>query len=73
MAAFLIFVAIMLWIWRTNYRVLKKASSQPQLKHYEGQTLCILLISVGFGIGIAFGNYIYDPMFPIVLGLTAAT
>ena len=70
--AFFLFAGLMLWALKTNYQVHRAALRYEPMKEYEGQSICLLLLVVADGFGIAFGNYIYDANFPILVGLTAA-
>jgi O-antigen ligase len=70
--AFVLFVGTMIWGIRTNIRVYRLVRKDARLKAYETHTMCLMLLMVAYGFGITFGNYIYDPGFPILIGLTAA-
>jgi O-antigen ligase len=70
--ALLIFVGIMIWTVKTNFRAYRNVRRDPRLKSYEVQSMCLLQLTVAYAFGIAFGNYIYDGSFPVLLGLTAA-
>lgn len=70
--AVLCFIACMVWLIRTNFRVYRTVLRHPSMTNFEGQSLCLFLLSVAYSFGIAFGNYMYDAAFPILVGLTAA-
>jgi O-antigen ligase len=69
---FLIFVGIMLWLLGANFKTYRASGKDLRHRAYGRNALLLLLVSVCFSVGIAFGNYIYDPGFPILVGLTAA-
>ena len=71
--AFFVFVWVVFWCLRTNYRTFRASLKSPQMKPYQEVSLCLLLFAVTYSFGILFSNFLYDPALPILLGLTAAT
>jgi hypothetical protein len=55
-----------------NYKITRTVVANPALEAYLGQSFCLLLLTLAFACGLLFGNYAYQPLSTILLGLTAA-
>jgi O-antigen ligase len=67
--AALVYIWVMLWAIKINYQIYK--AKNVVFQAYHPQSFCLLLVTVAFAFGQLFGNYMYQPMFPLLIGLTA--
>ncbi len=68
----LIFVLVILMCLRMNYVSYRTCKKNAWQEPAVGASLCLLLMSVAFAIGLAFNNSSYSPQIAMLVGLTAA-
>jgi len=70
--ALILYVTCMVLSVRLNYRSAKACRGVPEHQSTYAQSVCLLVATVTFAIGILFSNFAFTSLFPILVGLTAA-
>jgi O-antigen ligase len=70
--ALILFITCMVLCLRLNYRSVEVCRGAAEHKAAYGQSLCLLLATLTFAIGILFSNFAYASYMPILIGVTAA-
>jgi O-antigen ligase len=70
--------ALVFYVWSLglcfvlNYRAYKTCKREPSMAENLPQSMCLILTTVAFAVGILFCNNAYDPHVDVLVALTAA-